>query len=293
MMFFRSKNKIQRKTLQEKEVQGQKVNLSRALFYFLLAAFAGVLAYVLLFSPYLEISHVYIQGIEELDHASVRQAAGSFLDEKYFRTLSKKNLLLAGAGELEGRLQDDFKKISSAEVKKIFPDTLVILITERKSLLVWCSGERCFLVDEKGLAYAPAEFDSPEIKENNLVIVHDQSLSDIPGDRPAFNPAFGNFLIEFRQRAEDGLGIRMSSDFETPKSISGDLTGVTEEGWRINLNAEIGVEKELGMLGIVLEKNIAPEKRKELEYVDLRTEGKVYYKFKNVAPEETAEGKKE
>jgi cell division septal protein FtsQ len=290
-MFFRSKNKNQRKSLQEKSEKEKGFNFFRLVFYFLAIAFLAISVYIFIFSPYLEINQVYVQGAEELKEVEIKKLADSFLEEKYFQVIPKKNLLLASKGELEKKLKNEFKKISSVEIKKIFPDTIIISITERKALLIWCSGEACFLVDEKGFVYSPADFESAEIKENNLIIVHDQSQSEIQSERPIFKPEFGKFLIDFREKAKDALDVQFDSNFETPRAISGDLTGIASEGWKVNLNAEIEVDKEIGMLRIVMEKNIDPEKRKDLEYVDLRTEGKVYFKFKSTAPEQSSEKK--
>lgn len=290
MMFFGSGNRIKRKAAQDKGPEGLK--FSRVLFYALFLIFAAVLIFVIFFSSYLEITNVYIQGTEELSDEKIKQSAWSFLGGKYFGVFPKKNLLMMGPGGMEKELEDDFKKISSVEVKKIFPNSIIVSVRERQALLIWCSGENCFLADEKGTAYAPADFGSSEVGENNLIIIHDQSRADVAMKQVIFKSEFGNFLVGFREKARDSLGIQVGSDFETPKAISGDFTGISEEGWKIDLNAEIGEEKEINMLKIVLDKNIPKEKRKDLEYVDLRTEGKVYYKFKSAAPEES-ESRKE
>lgn len=289
-MFGRSKNKIQRKSPQERSEKGMK--FSRLLFYFLSLVFVAVSGYIVFFSQYLEINNVYIEGAKELRSEKIKEAADSFLEEKYFRMLPNKNMILFRESGLRRRLEGTFKKISSVEVKKIFPNSIVVSISERQALLIWCSGESCFLVDENGTAYATADFGSAEVNENNLIIVHDQSRSEVSGGEVVFDPKFGSFLIGFREKSRDSLDILFDSDFDTPKAISGDFTAFSKEGWRVNLNAEIGAEKEISMLKIVLDKNIEKGKRQDLEYIDLRTEGKVYYKFKSAVPEES-EGKGE
>lgn len=292
MMFFRSKNKIQRKTLPEKNEQEAGFKMARALFYFLATVFLAVSTYVILFSPFLEINNVQIQGTHELSYEKVKQSVNSFLSEKHYQILPKNNLIIASESALQSRLENDFKKISTVEIKKVFPNALIISITERKALLIWCSGDRCFLADEKGIAYAPADFASPEVKENNLIVIHDQSQTEVTSERSVLNPAFANFLVEFRTKAEDILELNIDYNFDTPQAISGDFTALTDEGWKIDLNAALGEEKEIAMLRIVLDQNIDKDKRKELEYVDLRTEGKVYYKFKDAVSEKPAENSK-
>jgi len=291
-MFFRSKNKIVKRTLESQNVEAQKTRVSRIIFYLLIFVFLSVLSYVFVFSSFLQIRKISIRGIEELEYEKVMGRINAGLDWKYFNFISKNNILLITSGELESELKNDFKKISSVEIRKVFPDTIVVSIQERKALLVWCSGENCFMVDEKGFAYSAADFNSPEVVENNLIVVRDQSQSPILTDRIVLKPEIVDFLLAIRKEMKDRLDIDLNREFETPKSISGDLVAVTSEGWKIMLNKDLGAEKEVEMLQIVLDQNISQEKRADLEYVDLRMEGKVYYKLKSANPEEISEKEK-
>jgi cell division septal protein FtsQ len=288
-MIFRSKNKIPKRTLGAEDSAVEKIRLSRVLFYVLIFIFGAVSVYVLFFSSFLQIKKVVVRGLEELKYEKVMSGISATLDQKYFGLIVQNNILLARSVSLESALKNDFKKISSVKIEKVFPDTLIVSIQERKGLLVWCSGEDCVMVDERGSAYAPADFNSPEVAENNLIVVRDQSQSSILSDRVTINPEIVNFLLVMRKETKDRLGLDLNREFETPRSVSGDIVATTGEGWKIMLNYDLGAVKEVEMLQIVLDQNIGKEKRADLEYVDLRTEGKVYYKLKNTAPEEPAD----
>ena len=49
----------------------------------------------------------------------------------------------------------------------------------------------------------------------------------------------------------------------------------------IYFDESIPVAKEVDTLKLVLDEKINSDQRTDLEYIDLRTENKVYYKFKN------------
>jgi cell division septal protein FtsQ len=288
-MFFRSKSKIAKRTLASVEPEKEKVHFSRVLFYLLIFVFGAVLVYVLGFSSFLQIHKIAVRGLEELPYEKVMDNINSTLDQKYFGLLAKNNILLIRSMDLKGALMEDFKKISSVKIEKIFPDTIVVSVQERHALLVWCTGESCFLVDENGLAYSPADFNSPEVAENNLIIVRDASRSPVAFDRVVLKPEIADFLLAMRKELRDRLDLGLNREFETPKSISGDIVATTSEGWKIMLNKDLGAAEEAEMLQIVLDQNIGKEKRADLEYVDLRSIGKVYYKLKNTNLEESSE----
>lgn len=285
-MLFKSKNKIPKRRLETEVSENKKTRLSRVMFYVLVFIFCAVSVFVIFFSSFLQIKKISIRGLEELDYEKIMQEINYFLDQKYFNFVEKNNILLVRQGDLENSLRNEFRKIGSVNIQKVFPDRIIVSIQERKALLVWCSGETCFMVDEKGFAYAPADFDSPEVTENNLIVVRDQSQSPISMERMVLNPEIVDFLLAVKKEIKDRLDIDLNREFETPKSISGDLVAFTQEGWKIMLNKDLGAQKEVEMLQIVLSQNIQNEKRVDLEYIDLRTEAKVYYKFKDVVPEE-------
>lgn len=285
-MLFRSKNKIAKRTLPVKEPRSEKKRLSRLIFYFLIFIFGAVLVYILIFSSFLQIKKITVRGLDKLDYAKVMEGINNTLYQKYFGLIAKNNILLIRSQELESALAKDFKKISSVKVQKIFPETLVISIQERQALLVWCSGEECWMVDENGFAYASADFNSPEVTENNLIVVRDASRSPMVFDRAVLKPEIVDFLLAMRKEAHAILDLDLNREFETPKSVSGDIVATTSEGWKIMLNKDLGAKKEVEMLQIVLDQNVGQDKRADLEYVDLRTEGKVYYKLKNATSEE-------
>jgi len=128
-----------------------------------------------------------------------------------------------------------------------------------------------------------------ELKQILVVDISDMEAGEGTKPMAVINPEIVDFLLALRKEMKNRLDLDLNRELETPKSISGDLVAMTSEGWKIMLNKDLGAEKEVEMLQTVLDQNIGKEKRADLEYVDLRIEGKVYYKLKSAASEEVAE----
>ena len=58
------------------------------------------------------------------------------------------------------------------------------------------------------------------------------------------------------------------------------LTGLTTEDWEVYFNLQKDIEWQLTKLRAVLEEKIPPEKRKDLEYIELRFGNFAPFKYK-------------
>ena len=124
--------------------------------------------------------------------------------------------------------------------------------------------------------------------ENSLLILEDEGNKKITAKNEYLSPDYINFILEMKEKMDKYLDLGISQIIKTSSIASGDITMETKNGWKIYLNKDVGAEKELEMLKVVLDNKIGKEKRKELEYIDLRTNNKVYYKFRN-AEQKTGE----
>jgi len=186
---------------------------------------------------------------------------------------------------IENILTDKFKKIRTANAEKKFPDTISISIDERKALLVWCSGENCFLIDENGVAYNNADFNSPELAQNNLIKIDDTSAQNLAIGENVINSAYEQYALSI----EDAL---RKTDFNvegyyTPSRVAEEIDVRTKQGTEIYLSTQFSLESAVRTLSIVLEKEIPKDQREKLAYIDLRSENKAFYKFKGEEKEKT------
>lgn len=254
----------------------------RMAFYFLSIAFAGVTIYIFIFSPFLQINYLSLKGVEELEYEEVSKELCYLLNEKYLGFIPRNNFILTSKRKIKSRLMKQFKKISEVEVKKIFPDTIKVKITERKALLLWCSGGPCYIIDEKGHAYSGADFESPEIKENNLIRLADISAKPVNLGEKVLDEDYINFILGLREEIKKEALVDILDEYQTACRVAQEARIKTAEEWDIYFSGKIPAKQSVRTLKTFLEKEMDLEKRKNLEYIDLRVENKVYYKFKDL-----------
>ena len=274
---FREKKKI---SWAKKEKKRNPFVL-RIIFDVLLVTFLAAVGYILFFSPYLQINQLFLGGVEELDYEKVIAEINYNLDDKYLKVIPRNNFVLISINHLRNDLMEKFRKIESVEAEKIFPGTITIKIKERKALMLWCSGGPCYIVDEKGYAYSGADFNSPEIKENNLIRLIDVSARPVTLGEKNLNPEFVQFTFGIRDKLGEELGISIGDEYFTKSAVAEEVQIKTNEGWDIYFSSQLSLDRSIVTLKLFLDDKINNDDKSKLEYIDLRVEDKVYYKFKD------------
>lgn len=285
-MFFRKKNKTKSKILgakcafpRRKKENSNFPGFRKILFYILEMVFVGTVIYLLFFSPFLMINKIEIQGAEKIDAGEAESFVKEKISGKFLGFIPKDNLALFFNGGMEKKLQDKFKRLETAEVKKIFPEKIRISMTEKKFRLIFSDGKSAYLIDDLGRAWPREDF---ELKgdEEELVVFTDKSGKEVADKNQALEAELVEYVLEVKEKIENEAGIETGSNFSSPRLISGDLEVETASGWKIHFNREIPLDKSIETLKLVLNEKIK-EEAKNLEYVDLRIKNKVYYKLKN------------
>lgn len=267
----------------ENEKASKKMELSafwsRVIFYFLLLAFALSCGYVLLFADYLKINNINISGTEELSSQDLQQKIQDSVNGKYLNFIPKNNFLFVSKNRIENLLTGQYKKIRSVSVIKKFPDTFSVSIDERKALLVWCSSDKCYLLDENGTAYSEADFSSPELTQNNLIQIIDNSATIVSIGEKVIDQNYEQYALAIK----DGIsraGYEMVDQSWTPSRMSNEINVRTLQCFDLYFSTQFPLETALDNLALIVKKEIPEEKKSELAYIDLRNESKVFYKFK-------------
>ncbi|EKE15844.1 MAG: hypothetical protein ACD_11C00103G0046 [uncultured bacterium] len=260
-------------------------------FYYLLSvSFLGVFFYVLFFSPFLAVEQIEISGIQELNLENVSKVSESVYEGKYLGFIPKKNLLIFPSGKIKKALLDSFKKIKSISIEKKFPNFVEIKIQERKSLVIWCEGERCFIVDENGDAFEEVKLDSREVLENNLIKIVSGNVKNIAEGEKILEVEKVDFLNNFKDVLQKNSPIKFSDEVYMQSHMAEEVILKTSQGWNVHISILIPLEKSANALKLFLDKEITSEDLGRLEYVDLRIENKIFYKFRD---EEKKEGEEE
>lgn len=277
---------MRRKVKLKSDIKKEGGKITKFLFYLLSISFLGVSFYILFFSGYLAITEIAVSGQENIQADDVKKEIEAQLGGQIFHSISKNNMLLARTSSLKEDLKKKFKKIDSVKIKRGFPSKLVIEISEKKLKMIFCSREKCFILDEKGNAFEEIREDSEEYKNSSLFVLRDASDPEVSLEERMFNPAYMDFMESAKNKMEQEMDIFLEREYMTPNRISGDIRVKTKEGWDVYFDAGLEAKKEVMMLKAVLDEKIPRDQRGNLEYIDLRSDNRVFYKFKDGSQEE-------
>lgn len=246
-----------------------------------------VAAYTLLFSSLHEIDIVRVTGARDLGDERLESEVREFISRKLFLVFPGDNYFLFSGDRLERDLMGRFPKLSSVRIEKHFPHAIDVAVTERERIFLWCSGDGCLLIDEKGCA-GDARFAEQEMNDPFLVRFTDESAAPMTAGDCSVSSDLPDTVLRLERGVREEAGLVLRLPAFTPSRISREIRFRTEDGWEIWMNADIPPGKTLAALRAVLETEIAPEARVKLRYIDLRTENKAFYSFiqENPVPEE-------
>lgn len=258
---------------------------SKSIFYILLVGFVGVSLYVLFFSQYLQILSIEVAGTREIMSQEIKQKIESSLQGKFLGMIPRNNFMFITQRGVDKMLRSEFKKIRTVTLTKKFPDTLSVNIDERKALLIWCSKDNCYLLDENGNAYSEADFNSQEFIQNNLLQIEDASGREIEVGEHVVDISYEKYALGIKDLL-GSIGVDTDGKYFTPSRMAEEIRVKTKKGPELYFSMQFSLESAIATLDTILKKEISGDKLESVEYIDLRNENKVFYKFKVVEAED-------
>lgn len=280
---------FRRRVRESEEVSERKLSVWSLGYVFLWMVFFGAAVYVFFFSPLLRIDRRNIAQMNAVPEADIIAGVDAFLSGNILGIIPRDTLPVAFARRhtLERLLMERYPVFRSVRADFLFPETILLSFEEREKALVLCSGGPCFSVDERGFVYEGTP-DLPESRDPNArLVVIDQSGKPIFFQDPVFSEAFLCVFPVFRRRLFEESDLMTSRVAETPSRLSDELAFRTEEGWTLRISAVVPPERSLLALRLLFAKTLSEGDRKNLDYIDLRTENRIFYLLKG---EEEKEG---
>jgi cell division septal protein FtsQ len=219
----------------------------------------------------MKIDSVVVTGHKYVSENVVLEKYEEGVSKKVLFFISKKNFIFLPRDVISTKIEQELS-VSSAFVH-IGDDinTVEIEIIEYDPFALWCDTD-CYLVNEKGLAF----FNAPEIVIEDLVKVKRETEGDILGQSYVDEKLFKNFVttIDLLKRINIGIREISTTDLET-------FVFKTKAGPELHLDKRDNPLEVVNNLKTTLEQESINENQfKNLEYIDLRFEGKVYYKIR-------------
>lgn len=232
------------------------------------------LGYLLFFSRAFEITKVGIAAPEGLGHLvlEAQSAVMKELNKPFLAVLKRHTFFSVNAAAIKKNILASYPDIETMRMRRIFPHDLFLELYERKEVAVWCNNETdCFFIDKKGVIFKGASTTSlnelalivsKKEHPNNLLeeVISEEKLAQI---------------LEIQENLSDNLKISLFHFLTDSEEM---LHVVTDQGWKVYFVLGGDVSGALTKLKLLFEKEIPEDKRKNLEYIDLRFT-KAYYKW--------------
>lgn len=242
----------------------------------------SVAAYTVFFSDFHSVRTVTVSGTKDISKKAIDSFVRSRLSGRRYGIFPCDNFFSAPIASLEREMLIEFPKLSRITIVRRFPDGLSVDVAERDRLLLWCSSGPCYLVDDDGTA-AEARFADTEENQPFLTRIVDGSARPVEIGEQVIAPETVRNMLLLEDGLRDRSGVGIVSPFSSPSRVSDEVRIRTDEGWELLASLDVEPEKTIASLKLVLEKEIPPERRSSLRYIDLRTENRAFFAYKDAA----------
>ncbi len=257
------------KKIRSRRFRKRKSILKRRIFwnFVLIFILAFFVFYFLFFTEIFKIKEIQI--LTEKENLVLRGSLESVLKKEL-----NNSFFLISSKKIEEKILKDYPEIKEVNLKKKFPKTLILEVKTRKAVDIWCFKEdNCFLIDREGVIFGEGIIFRGPISEDLMTIFSRGAGEEQEGEQIIAREKM-NQLLDIQNKLEKDLEI----DLEKFTFSSGERLDVkTIEGWEIYFDLSADINLALTKLSLLLEKEIFPEERKNLNYIDLRF-SKVFYK---------------
>lgn len=230
------------------------------------------LAYLLLFSPLLAINQIKI--ISPVALTDIAPTIENLVNQKLENRLAflsiRKTFFLLNTATLKKEIETTMPQVEGVIIKKEFSHTITLQLKERIPRAIWCYAESnaCYLIDKAGIAFQATT-------EKNLpLIITENETAPTALPSQVIESAKMALILQAIDFFQEKLAIALQNCLTDGQDK---LTVKTQEGWEAYFNLTSDLEPALVNLGLLIEKSLPPEKRKNLQYIDLRF-SKAYYK---------------
>lgn len=245
--------------------------------------------------PEITIRSVIINGSSAGMQEKLRLYTKEKLIGNYFKLFPKANIFLFSRKGIEEGLLNSFPNLSSVSASFNDFQSISIFVEERKNRYLWCGEElpdenvlpqKCYFLDGSGIIFAPAPYFSGNVYFEFFGLVTGkqirmESSAEYPLGFYAFPESSFRFIIGFKNSLE-GKSFIVQRAFIKEE---GGYEFILNNGSRIIFDESLSIENLMGNLEVGLETDVLKKVHliadsTSLEYVDLRFNNKIFYKFK-------------
>ncbi len=245
-------------------------------------------------SSYLQIEQIVIRGNNIVREEEVKSSINDILKKNYLYIIPRTNLFLYPKNEIEFLIKKQFPRFETVHISRVNFSTVVLDVRERQSLYTWCDGlplitapnePACYYVDENGFIFSHAPyftggvyfkfFGSYGWEENQAPI----------GARILDEDTFKK-IIRFKEGLEsEGLVLYGFTTY--PTGVYSFLLSPVSDDTKQKIVFTVENDIDAVYANLVSALNAPPlktdlvKKFDTFQYIDLRYDNKVYYRFQS------------
>lgn len=233
----------------------EKKQFSKVYIYFLVILILLVgLVYVLFYATFFKIKNVTLENSHNLE-------IGQFIQK-----LNGHNIFFLNTAKTEAELTQKFPAVKGVKIIRGLPNTLKIQLQEEAAKAIWQTQGKNYLVSASGKIYQETE------EQVDLLIIKDNNNLVVSFGQQVVSENFLNFISELSSAFNQVTGFQINH-FEINETLF-QTDAVTFQNWKVIFETTRKASSQLSDLA----KFLADYKNEVTEYIDLRIEGKVFYK---------------
>lgn len=253
---------------------------------FLWLLFFGTVVYTVLFSSYLKYSDWQIVGLSQVEEQAVRETVRQKMEHRYLGFIPGDTFFMVRPRTLELLLREQYPLFQGVLVERTFPHMLTVTVKERDTIILWCSMATCAQVTENGDTLATSHvFEQPE-NQARTVTITDMSGQPIRFGEKIFESNFVEHTLFLREQLKERFSVETESALSFSSRFGNEIRMRSSDGWEIYWSTLLPGVASLEAFALLYDDEVSKERWKELEYIDLRTENRIFYRYKNRQEEE-------
>ncbi len=294
--------------VRKRKSKERKSTLKKILFAGLFFCFLAAALYLIIWSPYFWIKQIQVESEEEAKYfqpKEIQALTKQILEEKFWQFFPLKSVFLVSEDRIKKQIFERFPGIDSIEVQIELPDKIGIKIQQREKIGIWCQAEYqkipiqnnqatttqeldereieriqerrlgdCFEIDSNGIIFKKSAL----VKGEMILNIFSQVKKPILGEQVLSAESINFIRLSYQElkqiRAKDNKKLAVSQ-FEVFSKE--DIRAETRYGWKIYFNPKNDLVSQINALERVLIEEVENDYL-DLEYMDLRIQGRVYYK---------------
>ncbi len=249
----------------------KKYNLFKLLNFVLLILIVGVSAWLFFFSNIFTINEIEIKGGRPINQAIVKEIVKNALDQKKWLIIPQNNIILLNKKDLSEKIQKELV-LADLQIKKAGRNKIIIKIKEKPEVAYLFNQGKIFSVDQDGILVNVIEELSTSTIDKMIVYYNDRNLG--VGEQ-----LDGDIIKNLQQLYQNWQKTNLPTINYVliDDSVDRYIQINTKDGFKVYLSRQYDQNKQLNNLKKLIRTKLK-DKLDQIEYIDLRVEGWIYYK---------------